>query len=123
MWSVNPEIRWYVEHLRRWYVGVSGLYGSPDMSSGPIYKALDFMYGTEHGYKGDFYGGGLVLGYQVYLSRSFSIDLNVGGGYTHANYDAFSIVNDQRVYSGRDLDKDLWGLTQTGVSLVWKIGK
>lgn len=62
------------------------------------------------------------MGYRLYLSRDFSIDFNLGLGYTRSEYDSFGMTDGIRVYKERNRTKSLWGPTQAGISLVWKIG-
>ena len=62
------------------------------------------------------------MGYRLYLSRGFSIDFNLGLGYTRSEYDSFGMTDGIRVYKERNRTKSLWGPTQAGISLVWTIG-
>lgn len=118
VWLVSPEVRWYMLENKRFYVGVSGNVGEYN-----IYKGmLGGLFSGEVGYQGKLWGAGLTVGYQLYLSRSFSLDFNLGLGYTRLEYDSFTISNDTRVYKERDKSRNFWGPTQAGVSLVWTIG-
>lgn len=68
------------------------------------------------------WNAGVTVGYQLYLSRCFSVDFNLGLGYMRFDYDAFGITDGVRVYKERERSKNFWGPTQAGVSLVWTIG-
>ena len=74
------------------------------------------------GYQGTMWGAGVTVGYQLPLSRCFSIDFNLGLGYTRSEYDSFGMTGGVRVYKERNKTKNLWGPTQAGISLVWTIG-
>ena len=118
MWLVNPEVRWYLLDKKRFYVGVSGSYGEYN-----IYKyMLGGIVSKDTGYQGKLWNAGLTAGYQLYLSRDFSIDFNLGLGYTRSEYDSFGMTDGVRVYKERNKSKHFWGPTQAGISLVWTIG-
>lgn len=118
MWMLNPEVRWYLLRDKRFYVGASGNYGQYN-----IYKyAVGSIVSKDTGYQGSMWGAGVTVGYQLYLSRHFSVDFNLGLGYTHFGYDTFGITDGVRVYKERDRSKNFWGPTQAGISLVWTIG-
>ena len=118
MWLVNPEVRWYLLDKKRFYVGVSGSYGEYN-----IYKyMLGGIFSKDTGYQGKLWNAGLTAGYQLNLSRDFSIDFNLGLGYTRSEYDSFGMTDGVRVYKERNKSKHFWGLTQAGISLVWTIG-
>lgn len=118
MWLLNPEVRWYLLHDKRFYVGASGSYGEYN-----IYKyMLGNLLKDDTGYQGKLWNAGLTVGYQLPLSRCFSIDFNLGLGYTRSEYDSFSITDGVRVYEESNKTKKFWGPTQAGISLVWTIG-
>lgn len=118
MWLLNPEVRWYLLRDKRFYVGASANYGKYN-----IYKyALGGIMSKDTGYQGDLWGAGLTIGYQLYLSRRFSVDFNLGLGYTRSEYDSFRMIDGMRVYKDRNQSKNFWGPTQAGISLVWTIG-
>lgn len=118
MWLLNPEVRWYLLRDRRFYVGASGSYGEYN-----IYKyMLGKMLADDTGYQGKLWNAGVTVGYQLHLSRSFSVDFNLGLGYTRSEYDSFTMIDKVRVYKDQDKSKNFWGPTQAGISLVWTIG-
>ena len=118
IWLLNPEVRWYLLRDKRFYAGVSGNFGD--------YNIYRYMLGNilskETGYQGKMWGAGLTVGYQLLLSHNFSIDFNLGLGYTRFDYDSFSMTDGVRVYKDRDKTKNCWGPTQAGINLVWTIG-
>lgn len=118
IWLVNPEVRWYLLRDKRFYAGVSGSFGQYN-----IYKyAIGSIVSKDTGYQGSMWGTGLTVGYQLPLSRCFSVDFNLGLGYTRFDYDTFGITDGVRVYKQRDRSRNFWGPTQAGISLVWTIG-
>lgn len=118
IWMLSPEVRWYLLRDKRFYAGVSGNYGEYN-----VYKyMLGGVLSKDTGYQGKCWNVGLTLGYQLYLSRTFSVDFNLGLGYTRSEYDSYGVTDGVRVYKERNNSKHFWGPTQAGISLVWTIG-
>lgn len=118
VWLVNPEVRWYLLRDKRFYVGVSGSYGEYN-----IYKYLPGkLLKGDTGYQGKLWNAGVTLGYQLSLSRSLSLDFNLGLGYTRSAYDSFGMTDGVRIHKQQDGTKNFPGPTQAGISLVWTIG-
>lgn len=118
VWLLNPEVRRYLLRDRRFYVGASGSYGEYNLYKYPVGS----LFSKDTGYQGSMWSAGLTVGYQLYLSRRFSVDFNLGLGYTRSEYDSFNRINAARVYKERDKSKNFWGPTQAGIHLVWTIG-
>lgn len=118
MWLLNPEVRWYLLRDRRLYAGVSGSYGEYNLYKYP----LGNLCSKDTGYQGKLWNAGLTVGYQLRLSRSFSVDFNFGLGYTCSDYDSFGLTDGVRVFKERDKSKHFWGPTQAGINLSWTIG-
>lgn len=119
MWYVNPELRYYMGSAKRFYAGVGGNYGKYN-----IYKGmLGNLISKDTGYQGTMWNAGIVGGYQLPLGRSFALDFNLGLGYNSFSYDSFNLIDEVRVYKDRDQTKNSFGITQAGISLVWKICK
>lgn len=118
MWLLNPEVRWYLLRDRRFYVGASGSYGEYNIYKYPVGS----LFSKDTGYQGSVWSAGLTVGYQLYLSRHFSVDFNLGLGYTRSEYDSYGMTDGVRVYKAKDQAKNFWGPTQAGISLVWTIG-
>ena len=119
LWIVSPEVRWYMGNARRFYLGAGGNIGEFNIYKGMVGNLVS----GQTGYQGKLLSGGVTVGYLLKLNRTFSLDFNLGLGYTHLEYDTFGISNETRVYKGRDVTKDIWGPTQAGISLVWAIGR
>lgn len=108
LWEVMPELRYYIGKEKRGYLGA-------------IFKAGQFNYKfAATGKQGDLMGGGLTGGYQIGLSSALALDLSVGVGYVHADYDRYTITNGVRVKRGNG-SKNYWGVNHLGVSLVWNV--
>ncbi len=108
LWEVAPEFRWYLGRSKRGYVGVMYKFGSFN------YKLSDT------GKQGDLTGGGLTGGYLLRLNRSLSLDLSLGVGCLHADYEKYEVIDGGRVRQGKE-SKNWWGPVGAGVTLVWKM--
>jgi hypothetical protein len=122
IWLVNPELRYYLGNAERFYTGFCANLGKYNIYKGVI-GSLFFT--DETGYQGSLYSGGICIGYKLALSSTFSLDFNVGLGYTHFMYDSFTVTDRVRMYKEikeKNVTKNLWGPTQANISLVWKFG-
>lgn len=119
VWLLNPEVRWYLLRDKRFYAGVSATYGKYNIYKYPLGSLLK----DDTGYQGSLWNAGLTVGYQLHLCRSFSLDFNLGLGYTRSEYDSFAMTNGTRVGKQRNKSKSLFGPTQIGVSLIWRLKK
>ena len=118
VWLLNPEVHRYLLRDRRFYVGASGSYGEYN-----IYKyPLGSLFSKDTGYQGTLWSAGVTVGYQLCLSRHFSVDFNLGLGYTRSKYDSFGMTDGVRVSKERGKTKNFFGPTQAGISLVWILG-
>lgn len=118
IWLLNPEVRWYLLRDRRFYVGASGSYGEYNIYKYPVGS----LFSKDTGYQGTLWSAGVTVGYQLCLSRHFSVDFNLGLGYTRSKYDSFGMTDGVRVSKERDKSKNFFGPTQAGISLVWTLG-
>ena len=121
IWLINPEIRWYMSDVERLYLSIGGNVGRYNIYKGVIGS---LFFSDETGYQGGLYSGSLSAGYKLALNRAFMLDFNLGLGYTYFKYDSFTVTNHTRVYKmvkEKDVTKNLWGATQAGVSLVWRL--
>lgn len=119
MWYVNPEVRFYMGKSKRFYTGISGNYAAYNIYKGMIGN----VFSKDTGYQGTMWNAGAVVGYQLPLGRAFALDFNLGLGYNSCSYDSFSLINQTRVYKEKDVTKNSFGVTQAGISLVWKFSK
>lgn len=110
LWMVSPEVRWYLGEKHRWFLGLEGHMGKFNIRL------------SDTGYQGNFMGGGLTTGYRVYLSRYFDMDFSLGLGYIRADYDEYNREGCESVQLNETrIEKDIFGPTQVGVSLIWKL--
>ncbi|KAA6347205.1 hypothetical protein EZS27_005310 [termite gut metagenome] len=108
---IVPEFRWYLGEKQQWFWGGE-------------FHAGDFNYKFgKNGYQGDLKGGGITGGYRMYLSKIFDMDFYLGLGYTQLGYDTYNRSKGVMVKKGESVEKDFWGPTQGGISLIWKINK
>jgi hypothetical protein len=121
MWLISPEIRHYSGTGKRFYLGAGRNIGKVNVNEFPLGKALNALYTDNTGYQGEFWNAGLTAGYQLPLSRRFALDFNIGAGYNAFEYDTFTIINGMRVYRGQNHTKNVWGVTQAGVSLIFNL--
>ncbi len=119
VWLVNPELRWYMGHSKRFYLGASGNVGKYNVYGYPI----GWLLPKDKGYQGTLWGAGFTAGYYLPFCSSWGMDFNLGLGYTRYQYDSFALVEGTRTYIDKDRTKNFWGPTQAGVSLVWKFIK
>ncbi len=118
MWFVSPEVRWYLLSNKCLYVGAGANFGEYN-----IYKVMvGTLLSKDTGYQGKLWNVGLTVGYQLHLNRIFSLDFNIGMGYTRSEYDSFNVIDDVRTFKSKGQTKNLWGPTQAGVNLIWTIG-
>jgi hypothetical protein len=118
MWLLSPEVRWYLLQNKRLYVGAGANFGESN-----IYKGMPgSLISKDTGYQGSLRNAGVTVGYGLRLNRSLSLDFNLGLGCTRSEYDSFTIIDRVRVYKAKAQTKNFWGLTQTGINLMWTIG-
>lgn len=107
--DLSPEVRRYLGPSRRGYVGLMG-------------QAGNFNYKfSQTGRQGDFYGGGIVGGYQLPVGRCLMLDFGAGIGYVRADYDKYTRIDGYNVRAGSGT-KNYFGLDHLTVGLVWTFG-
>lgn len=109
MWEVAPEVRWYYGATRRWYLGA-------------MFKAGQFNYRfpEKPGKHGGLMGGGITLGYQLYLSPAFSMDFGIGLGCLLVDCEEYE-ETDEAFVRKNSYSKNYLGPIHAGVTLVWKM--
>ncbi len=96
---------------------------------GPYVEGGDFNIGIYKGagknsyrYTGWGISGGISLGYKFYLSKRFRLDLNLGLGYAHLQYDKYYLGGEWADYPIAYKDTTGWiGPTKFGVHLVFNL--
>ena len=54
------------------------------------------------------------------LNRSLSLDLSLGVGCLHADYEKYEVIDGVRVRQGKE-SKNWWGPISAGVTLAWNL--
>ena len=110
LWKVSPEVRYYLGKQGKGFLGA-------------MYHTGEFHYKFgKTGRQGGYQGGGLTGGYVFDLNRSLSLDFHAGAGYTYADYDEYTLINNVRVRKDTKT-KNYWGINQLGITLIWKLVK
>lgn len=107
MWMISPEVRYYV--TERWFVG-------GEFHAGELNIKL-----SDTGRQGNYYGGGIVGGYRLPVSSRFEFDFTLGLGYTRFDKDNYEMIDGMHVATQKDANRNLWGPTQAGVILRYKL--
>ncbi|MDL2320668.1 DUF3575 domain-containing protein, partial [Alistipes sp. OttesenSCG-928-B03] len=113
LFYANPEVRFYFSAQSKFYLGVGGTMGQ-----------FNIKLGDKTGYQGDAWGASASAGYMLRLTRALSMDFNIGLGYMDFRYDTFRTDEDgMRIYKLKNRHSGLFGPTQCGVTLVWRLGR
>lgn len=118
-WLVQPELRyWFCERFSRGFVGIHAHGGQANVGHIKLpfgmYKALN-----DYRYEGDYYGGGISVGYQLPLSKRWNLEFSIGGGYARIKYDKYDLETDEKLKAG--LTHDYFGLTKATLSVIYII--
>ena len=120
----SADLRYYVKP-RYYYTNnmYDGFYLGPYVEAGNF--NIGFWRGEEresYRYKGWAISAGLSLGYKFYLSKRFRLDLNLGLGYAHLQYDKYQLGGEWADYPLELKDTRAWfGPTKFGVHLVYNL--
>ena len=120
----SADLRYYVKP-RYYYTNnmYDGFYLGPYVEAGNF--NIGFWWGEEresYRYKGWGISAGLSLGYKFYLSKRFRLDLNLGLGYAHLQYDKYQLGGEWADYPLELKDTRAWfGPTKFGVHLVYNL--
>lgn len=110
LWNLSPQIRYYLGTEHRGYLGL-------------LYQTGDFNYKlSDTGRQGNYHGIGLTGGYLWMLTPHWGIDFHLAAGYTHAEYNKYTLTDGIRVHHPDGHTKNYWGINSAGLTLVWKIG-
>lgn len=107
MWMVSSEVRRYLSD--RWFVG-------GELHVGEMNIKLD-----DTGRQGTYFGAGATGGYRLPISSKFDIDFTLGLGYTRFNKESYKMVDGLHVGTKAKIGQNLWGPTQAGVILRYKL--
>lgn len=120
----SADLRYYVKPR---YYYTNNMYDG--FYLGPYVEAGNFNIGfwrdeerESYRYKGWGISAGLSLGYKFYLSKRFRLDLNLGLGYAHLQYDKYQLGGEWADYPLELKDTRAWfGPTKFGVHLVYNL--
>jgi hypothetical protein len=108
----QPELRWWLcEPFTGHFFGLHGHYALFNVGGVGLKKMQPYRY------EGYLYGAGISWGYQFYLAPRWNLELNLGAGYVHADYDKYNCEK-----CGDWLEhntKDFFAPTQAGISLIY----
>lgn len=124
-WVLMPEVRWWsCSKMNGWFIGVHGMTGQFNAANidvptpGIFFNGIDVIDAVKDTrVQGTFAGAGVTVGYQWILSRHWSIEAEIGGGYNRVWYDQYPCAE-----CGTKLDHgrtNYVGLTKAGVSLMY----
>lgn len=118
-WLVQPELRyWFCERFSRAFIGVHAHAGHANI--GNLKLPFDLYHRLDDIRKeGDFYGGGLSIGYQLPLAKRWNMEFSVGGGYAYIKYDKFDMETGEKLRA--DLTHNYWGVTKATISVIYII--
>ena len=119
---MQPELRyWTCDVFNGWFFGLHAHGGQMNIGGVDVPFVLqrkdDSM--REHRYEGYFWGGGLSAGYQWVVSNRFNVEVSLGVGYVHAEYDKYNCTT-----CGKKMGKgnaDYIGPTKAAISLIYML--
>lgn len=119
----SVDLRYYVKP-RYYYTNdmFDGFYVGAYVEGGDFNIGLYRKDRQSYRYKGWGISGGVSLGYKFYLSKRFRLDLNLGLGYAHLQYDKYFLGGEWAEYPISYKDTKGWiGPTKFGVHLVFNL--
>jgi len=108
----QPELRWWLcEPFAGHFFGLHGHYAEFNVGGVGFNKMKPYRY------EGRLYGAGISYGYQIYLAPRWNLELNIGGGFTHVEYDKYNCEKcGDFLGHGK---KNFLTPTQAGISLIY----
>lgn len=114
---VDPKYYYTNGMFDGFYVGPYAMYGRFNIGFATHDDPND-----DRRYVGWGVSSGVSVGYKFYLSRRLRLDLNLGVGYAHLQYDKFILGGEWADYPLAKKDTKWWiGPTKFGVHLVYNI--
>jgi hypothetical protein len=114
---VRPKFYYTHSMFDGFYLGPYVMWGQFNIGIATHENPLD-----DRRWKGWGLSAGMSLGYKFYLSRRFRLDLNLGIGYAHMQYDTYKLGGEWAEYAESYKDTKWWiGPTKFGVHLVFNI--
>lgn len=116
-YHVNPSYYYTNDSWDGFYIGPYALYGQFNIG---LLRDHDM----DRSYRRVGWGvsGGISTGYKFFLSPRFKIDINVGIGYAHLQYDKYKLGGEYADFPIEQKNIKVWiGPTKFGVYLVYNI--
>lgn len=115
--TMQPEWRyWTCERFNGWFFGVHAHAGR--FNAGNVTLPLNLFHTVQNArYEGWFAGAGVGAGYQLPLSRRWSVEAELGLGYAYVDYDKFACGKCGTLQ--QDGSSHYFGVTRAGLSLVY----
>jgi hypothetical protein len=121
----SVDIRWYPSPK---YYYTNGLFDGFYVGPYAMYGNFNIGFATHDNpddnrrYKGWGVSAGASVGYKMYLSRRFRLDINMGLGYAHLQYNTYTLGGEFAQYPRTIKDTKAWvGPTKFGVHLVYNL--
>lgn len=113
---INPKYYYTNDMFDGFYIGPYIMFGNFNVG---LYKGAD---SDSYRYKGWGVSSGASLGYKLYLAKRFRLDLNLGLGYAHLQYNKYMLGGEWAEYPLSKKDTKSWvGPTKFGVHLVYNL--
>lgn len=121
-WVVQPELRyWGCDRFSGHFFGVHLLGGQYNMGGIDLpfsFLGTDFRKVRDTRYQGWFAGAGVAYGYTWIVSRHWSVEAEVGAGWTYTRYDSYPCaVCGTKIESGKS--HNYIGITKTALNLIY----
>lgn len=121
VFGTQPELRfWFRDNFSGPFLAAHGTFGYYNIAL----KKETFRF-QDRGGNTPAYGGGFNFGWKFRLnpngSDRWGLELSVGGGYLHLDYDKFYNVENGRYSSS--VVRDYFGVDHASISLTYRIGK
>ncbi len=124
---VQPEFRYYLcEAFNGHFFGVHALASEYNINGShwlldPLKQcsSLRNVDDEDSRYQGVGYGAGVAYGYSLVLSNRLNLEFTLGAGYIYFDYDRYGPNKCSPLIDSSD--KNYWGITKLGISLVYLI--
>ena len=114
----NPRFFYTSSYYDGLYFGPYAMYGLFNIGM----VGGDGLSADDERYKGWGISGGLLVGYKLFLSPRFRLDINLGLGYAHLQYDTYQMTGQWAEWPMSIKDTKSWiGPTKFGVHLVYNL--
>ena len=117
---VQPELRiWPKETFKGHFFGINGQYADYDMGGFPHGPFTQYM--KDNRFDGWAAGAGISWGYRWNFSYNWGLEVTLGVGYLHKDYDIYACATCGEEIGSRT--KNYFGPTKAGVNLIWGLGR